>query len=385
MKLQAQYMISCLNEPPSLDNHASSRIAVPSERNMGSLILTSFQDQAQSWTIQANDIYNGVKARSAQSILLAFTRWRERIEDEATFSAYPRILANLAVASLPLDISGFPARLFLTSFLGLCQRYCLDISRLLGRALTGYYSVGNGLRRNWCRINQFEPDHASFACVDFLGITNWTFELRQDEHQGLISGDISKYLEDMERDVDRMALLEPIPHLISNFDPLHWAQRVQKKVWGAEYTDMPDSIYDPGYMLRMQILFLDISTQRLLYKIYKGGEWNGLMFAGTSDLDELQLSHPDTFVSKVMVAIRETVFKGPSSGSRLFDCLEEELLRRIVEPGKISQERQEEVGKLADFLRMRVLLYAAYLMIIHDTSDILELEEEGRDFILPMI
>jgi hypothetical protein len=121
-----------------------------------------------------------------------------------------------------------------------------------------------------------------------------------------------------------------------------------------------------------------IPTQRILYNSYENGGLQELVFVGSSGDHQARLLPTDTFIQRVIMAIHATVLDGAPDESRLFDSLEESFLKYLAEPEQINQARQE-VSKLAKLLKMRVLLQAAYLMIIPHTSDISE-SKEGKVF-----
>ncbi|GAW16999.1 hypothetical protein ANO14919_064480 [Xylariales sp. No.14919] len=344
--------------------------------------------------IRLDDIYEGVKAMSSASTQAAFNRWQSSSALVSNDTMCPNILVTLAVAGLPYANAGFPARLFLIPFFGQfrqightvfnrCEKAPLELEERyhIDRLVqdldpAGLIGLGEGI-----------------PYLTNLGLSHWAFEKTESlEESRWWRSVIREYFE-------RMSGLEPteeqedgtfrqwrvvLPRVISlvkDFDPRSWMQPFSN-----EELRPRGSVSYALPLLKTQIILLDLSIQHLLHTAWKAYSPE-IPFIGAAGSYHARLAAPDTFISHVMTAIFKAGTRRVEGNSEPFQNLNEVLLSQLITDDAINTASQEQINQIADFLKLRVVLYAAYLMIIPDSSDIVETSQSlGEDgFRLPMI
>ncbi|KAJ2990522.1 hypothetical protein NUW58_g2908 [Xylaria curta] len=348
--------------------------------------------------IRFDDLYEGIKAMPNTSLRTAFTLWRDLPSRAPHYTKYPGILITLAVAGLPCAVAGFPGRLLLIPFLDQFRQISQTIYEQRERALSelsfsGLYIIGS-LKPSI--FPEAKGDIAYSSLLASLGLSHWAFD--ETEYLNKYTANpkmIQLYFKLMRArepwDTEGewlfrqwRVVLTPTVDLIKNFDPRFWAQssHYQSQRVDLDGTD----IHCPIEMLKTQIILLDISIQYLLQRMWKSHA-SQIPFMGTGSSYLSRLLSPGTFIFHIMEAISKSITDGNGDESGPFQCLDEALFSELVANTSFTKEDREHVSQLADFLGLRVVLYAAYLMIIPDTSDILDtLQSAGlNSFILPMI
>ncbi|KAF2965656.1 hypothetical protein GQX73_g7909 [Xylaria multiplex] len=168
--------------------------------------------------------------------------------------------------------------------------------------------------------------------------------------------------------------------LIENFDPRAW----ERSLRGRDSSSTP--IYDAANLLKSQIILLDISMFFLLDAMNN-------TYAPHMDFIEdynpwRQFGNaPATFTEYVLKAVLESAPNSASDKPELFSNLDLALPIDLSICPAAQDIYQRLVSQIAYFLRLRVVLFGAYLMILPDNTIILEAERSlgSRRILLPMI
>ncbi|TRX96154.1 hypothetical protein FHL15_002878 [Xylaria flabelliformis] len=347
-----------------------------------------------------SDIYKSVNMMSDTNAQAASTRWQSSVTPVFKGTKFPSILVTLAVAVFPCAVNGFPARSLLQPF--------LVQSRQISQAIYGqcekpFPNVPNDHITNRRDLNLHEiirKELTMSVILDASTTSIWTRDAAERVKQDFSAElDLLLVKERMPKSAlgeglfrQWRMILAPIANLIKSFDPHSLAQSFREKVRLSEYKYLIHAGGDaPLEILNVHIVLVDIRIYHVLSIMHE--TWAPQMqFAKHENLVEEQgyfrglLSPRGTFIFHVRAAILKSLSDASLVRSRLFDNFGRALLSEI-NTFTATTEYEKRTREVGDLLAFRIVLYAACLLIVPDTSDILEtqLSVGRRGFVLPMI
>ncbi|KAI0452251.1 hypothetical protein F5B21DRAFT_348383 [Xylaria acuta] len=339
-----------------------------------------------------NDIYEGINIIPSASVRTAFSQWQGALAPLPTQFKYPSILVTLAITGLPCAVAGFPGRLLLIPFLGPCRQLSQAMYKRCEKTLSSDAQFSNSYILQTDDYRRLMSDTRFSSPLAEDGSSHWAFDATKSvEH----NHHIQPYLKSIkergplgrkpEEGLFRQwrVILAPIVDLIRDFDPRFWAQKQYSKLG---YRDDTNILHSPDLLLKTQIILLDISIHFHLNAMWKTYA-SQMPFIGTGPHYTDRIRHRQTFIWHVMAAVSRSVTNRDDCESGLFENLDLALSSHLSTHTAATTTYQQQTSEIGEFLRLRVVLYAAYLMIIPDTSDILETQfSVGHSgFILPMI
>jgi hypothetical protein len=383
-------------------------------------------------SISFNDPYEFGEALPDKDVNSAFAQWQISHHKKC-----PIILLTLAIAGLPCATPGFPGRLLLAPFL--CQ--LRQLSKAIYKEIPGEsrdISKDKPVLPSIMRpiINNIKENFGPIKLCQY-GVSQWGY--KEDESTKAFITWLNKF-PDKEKLIPQTILVSPktgvvspyTKHLLQDFKPLKWARPfcgIKSDIFPAEtfpYKSAGGSESHPAWLLKTNVILLDMLIQKLLVALCKRILHKGLKDdksdeIGPRDIDRLIFKFKH-FIIKAMEegisdsskgivdgseeettdgaeGIADDSKKETPNGSELFSELDKILFEKLVnqymqlkedklvKENKLVEDVRKGMSQLALFLKLRVLFYAAYLLIIPDTSDIVKAwDSVGRwEFVLPMI
>lgn len=358
-------------------------------RPHGKQLLTSNQSQL---AFAGN--YDAFETMPQDDAKAAFFKWLE-FPDKGV--KCPSILVSLLVVAFPCGNTGFPGRLCLIPFLPLCRQ--------ISKGIYERHKVSSLTPCNYTNILEYLSSRGSQYLLDRretglhglneTGESHWMFN-RAEPHEGdALWEDIAQpYLNSLTEQGSSesktceslLRLWEGVQNqvwdLMKDFEPKTWAHSFIKKKseHKYEFDSLADLAHMPAALLKEQIVRLDILIQHILDILRK--EYAPQMkFSNGLRGDESS----NTFLSLVIKAISKAVMEAKDNVQPLEDL--HTAFGELLGDTAGSKNIQEHIGHVADLLRLRIVLFAAYLMIIPDSSDIVEIRHSVgySGFALPMI
>ncbi|KAI1813765.1 hypothetical protein GGS20DRAFT_462188 [Poronia punctata] len=363
-------------------NGSYSTMVFMQVQSSGMIKTLNSEIENENRKIRSNaEIYDDIMAIPKETNQAAVVKLQEYISPDDM--KYPVIFVTMALAGYPFNFAGFPSRLLLIPFLGQCVQYARNVYGRWENASTFSWERMYSFDLFKTRDTGFNADGVYIDRLYRMGLSHWAFEYAEPVDFGKWSPWAARYLDEMKKEGRWKVLLSPVADLLKEFDPRFWADIIREKRY--EYVGGYPIPFEsvPQFMLKVQMALLDISIRDLLHTIWKTQKFK-MPYIGTEGLYLPRLFSSGNFINLVMEAMLATVKKRPE-GSELFEGLEEELHSKLFDETVPWPESREQAADLADLFRVRVLLYTAYLLVIQDSSDILELEQLGTDFVLPMI
>ncbi|KAI0444593.1 hypothetical protein F4803DRAFT_244991 [Xylaria telfairii] len=333
----------------------------------------------------SSDTYENAINPQAQDMGEVLAIWRDTPARTLNHITCPSILKSLAIAGFPCAFAGFPARVLLIPFLGLCRQ----ISRALCKKMPSLPLENNLIleRQDFLRLMKTTRDPSPLT---IHGISHWLFDTSKcfgDTHS------MGRYIKRIRESkplgtelgeglfLKWQMILNPIVDLINNFDPRGWAQSLHKGIKDP-VSDFREEVIEAQYLLKTQIILLDISIYFLFKVIWEAYD-SQIPFRGIN----FQGSGRQFFNWDLMMSVIKSEADIDEFSSRLFENLDLGLADDPSMDAEATAAYQHLMSEMAGFLRLRVVLYAAYLMVIPDTSDILDTQRAVgyNGFILPMI
>jgi hypothetical protein len=173
--------------------------------------------------------------------------------------------------------------------------------------------------------------------------------------------------------------------LISDFDPEKWTGTVDRLRRGF-YRKTPHSYPKPEHLVWLQVYLLDAELQRLLRILSSAVHHDGplLYSAPTRRADEREGDNPECSNSFSMRIIRAIWKAWPRSRSPL-EMLEADIMEEIGVLKDGPDQLRFYVRQLSDLVKLRALFFAAFMMVIPDSSDLLRFQQRRMLVELPMI
>ncbi|KAI0541426.1 hypothetical protein GGR58DRAFT_519513 [Xylaria digitata] len=323
--------------------------------------MVSVLDEAIQSDIGVDNIYDAVNAISNESMQTATARWQNPSALVSYSSKYPSILITLAIAELPYRTLIFPGRSLLFPFLGQFRLISQALYEPCKEALSDIPFEDKMLKGlNYQKLFA-ERTHWSFDTIESF----WA-PLETELRRGLVR--------------EWRVILPLIIDLIKDFDPRLWAQDFRERESSStDYRWEASDKYGPYDLLKIQIVLLDISIFSLLDAMRR--------IHGKLDALRSKIYCPETLIWRVQEAVLKSVTNSTDFKPELFDNLDLALPSHPSTEPEARAIYQQLVSQIADFLRLRVVLYGAYLMILPDNSGIVEpeLSLRLRRILLPMI
>ncbi|KAI0865977.1 hypothetical protein F4860DRAFT_202763 [Xylaria cubensis] len=386
-----------LDSPKSLQ-YVSKDLSSIFMRNEASHMTSNLKEALQKE--DSNICPSGVNMMSDTNPQAAFTRWQSSLTPVFKDTKFPSILVTLAVAVFPCTVNGFPARSLLQPFLIQCRQIS---QALYEHCEQPFPHIPNDHNTNRQGLNLHEIIRKELTMSAILDASTTSIRTR-DAAEG-VKQDFNAELDLLlvKEPIPKLALgerllrawrmiLAPIADLIKSFDPHSWAQSFREKVRYSEYKYLICAGGDaPLGILKMHIVLVDIQIHHLLSIMHRTYAPQ-MQFAKHENLKKEHgyfwglLSPRGTFIFHVRAAILKSLSDASLVGSRLFDNFGPALLSEINIP-TATTEYEKQTREVGDLLAFRIVLYAACLLIVPDTSDILEtqLSVGRRGFVLPMI
>ncbi|KAI0400588.1 hypothetical protein F4802DRAFT_477945 [Xylaria palmicola] len=319
----------------------------------------------------------------------AISQWQKWSLSTENPTKCPSILVTLAVSSLPLSTAGFPRGL-LVPFLPQCGSISQVISSR--RSVRSMFKLWNiickeratrGLQEyivyprcdpaspqfrttatelcHWANDNTDIAQHAIWPCHS---IEFWWDVILQNMS------------EEDEAD-DEPEGRHPVfrSHHVKNSDPPLFVHSLTGH-WESG---------DPGELVKQELISLDFTIHQFLQVLHKANPSSMRFNCFGINSNDIALS--DTFAFRAIEAISTAAAEGAGIDSEPFHDLEDVILKRLVAVHPVTALRYKLVQWLADFIRLRVVLYAAYLMLITDSTDVVKALELTNYYSLymPMI
>ncbi|KAI1735086.1 hypothetical protein F4680DRAFT_453324 [Xylaria scruposa] len=311
------------------------------------------------------DVYESVNTVPDSIVETILTHWQDSLVPVFNGTKFPSILVTLAIAAFPRAINGFPGRSLLLPFLAQCRQISQAVYKQYEKALSDTPTRWN--LRLLVPLKRLSDPGCAMASL-------WIPRSDSTIDSGLEKS-AKEYVSELGQ-----AILPQLSDLIKNFDPRSWVQSFRERTQDA-----------PLDMLKIQISLLDIRIRHILEIVHR--EYASHMkFGGCETLerkgDRFQGELPDdTFVFHVRAAILKTLSDGPSVPFELFEKFDQALRNQISMTEPFAPRHQELMSEASNLLALRIVVYAACLMITPDTSDILDTQISvgPGGFVLPMV
>ncbi|KAH9901880.1 hypothetical protein F4778DRAFT_130323 [Xylariomycetidae sp. FL2044] len=341
-------------------------------------------------------------------------KWRNLIKENGV--QWPSILGQLAAALLPFCKTAFPQVALLNPFLAVLQLLASDITQKLDVTVRVFPNDGACRERliedglfyhgvvGMLRAPDDQPKHIpgrrtsgstwlndahdlmkgslpqKLPCCALVGCSVRS-ELPPEMGSSLLSAreellplvaDYLGYQFSLERGGEPMIsefymkfhILTSLVGLIQDFDPKSWAQSRTPPNYDIPYGD-PDTMR-PTDALWMQIFLLDMHLKHILNDI-------------------LQLQNVPKLLEGMTRCINESV-RGQTDDRFPMEKLEAQLVAFFTPEsgGMTDPSLPDLIRQLSDLIKLRVLFFGAYLMLLPDSSDLYRVPP-GPSVVLPMI
>lgn len=339
--------------------------------------------------------------------------WQARQNDEraGVTRRWPTILLAASIACLPATTTGFPSSAFLRPFLQVFQHMTRSLSYSTFASWDDLDDLGEQaivlklLQGDFCHISghndlvdqdRFENSSWMSTRLDLINLARverilqnpftiysdtgdfWSRKLQRRKHwygrQGVANvhpnktsqnqATVTSGLSDHSPSLLEGHFLPSTAELLRSFDPVSWATAMRsqnrlKREPGQEKEGWRNHMR-PENVLWTQVYLLDMAISKILCQCV-----------------ELKPNVPKA-IGKVLV----DCWEDPKADAPL-QCLDKFLSQKVFSE-KGTEEQIEQMRALADMIKVRMLCYIAYMMVIPDSTSLYEASLQGP-VMLPMI
>lgn len=379
---------------------------------------STIADEAEDWRAETAQEHAKPNTRGEDLFPEYLAAWQKSQTDDSAggIRRWPTILLAASIACLPGITTGFPSSAFLRPFLQVFQKMTHSLSSPPGVIWEDWEDLSEGtivlqlLQDDLCRITGCDDLIAEYKQGHF----SWMFngfdatDLRRVENILLSQTPTYKDRDSRPRGPElrqsgfqdgRVAVVQPnetsgmkapntdpgdcspsllegrlLPYIVDlltgNYDPRSWAYAVRnqnRSKWGPDQLQKLErgeqgrqKFIKPQNILWTQIFLLDMAICNVLN----------------------QCVGPELNASKAVAKALVDCWEDPNADAPM-QSLDKYLFTKVFSD-KGTEEQLEQMRALADMIKVRMLCYIAYMMIIPDSTSLYQVSLRGP-VMLPMI
>ncbi|KAI1859191.1 uncharacterized protein JN550_012204 [Neoarthrinium moseri] len=321
-------------------------------------------------------------SESAASWLVA---WRELVSDYEI--RWPSIVCASSIACLPALVTGFPHQIMLKPFTSVFRLIAEGVRVSEGDTFHIIWNhpldtLRSVLFQGMFKSTRREPP----GTVE--GLSGWAFcnEYTCTEVWGLLTP-LDQNLDGTgcQKVSDRGIIFPVMRELLHDFDVPAWQEKFKRRHAGTR-----GQYPKPEHLTWLQVYLIDAELQQILRELRQATQHAGpLLVPGPGAFDwagEHRLDIADAFSVRILKAIWAAWSSRPREyETRPLESLEDALETEFRNNKVDLPDLKSQLRRLADLLRLRALFFAAYMMVIPDSTDFWRFYETKTLVALPMI